>query len=151
MSSADLPDLERKRLRALLAADIKTAAPMHAEDYQLVTPNGSEMTKDDYLGAIASGQLRYRVFEPVSDIVVLGDGPVAVVRTMPGSASTTGPACAAGARTVTGCATSSGRWSGRRRRRSSMQITEALVRKRIIVLFARPWDSHSGVDRRDDP
>jgi Domain of unknown function (DUF4440) len=80
MSSADLPDLERKRLRALLAADIKTAARMHAEDYQLVTPNGSEMTKDDYLGAIASGQLRYRVFEPVSDIVVLGDGPVAVVR-----------------------------------------------------------------------
>jgi len=80
MSAADLPDLERKRLRALLAADIKTAAPMHAEDYQLVTPNGSEMTKDDYLGAIASGQLRYRVFEPVSDIVVLGDGPVAVVR-----------------------------------------------------------------------
>ena len=80
MSSADLPDLERKRLRALLAADIKTAAPMHAEDYQLVTPSGSEMTKDAYLGAIASGQLRYRVFEPVSDIAVLGDGPVAVVR-----------------------------------------------------------------------
>jgi hypothetical protein len=80
MSSADLPDLERKRLRALLAADIKTAAPMHADDYQLVTPNGSEMTKDDYLSAIASGQLRYRVFEPVSDIAVLGDEPVAVVR-----------------------------------------------------------------------
>jgi uncharacterized protein DUF4440 len=38
------------------------------------------MTKDDYLGAIASGRLRYRVFEPVSDIAVLGDGPVAVVR-----------------------------------------------------------------------
>jgi uncharacterized protein DUF4440 len=80
MSSAGLPDLERKRLRALLVADIKTAAPMHADDYQLVTPNGSEMTKDDYLGAIASGQLRYRVFEPVSDIAVLGDEPVAVLR-----------------------------------------------------------------------
>jgi hypothetical protein len=80
MSSVDLPDLERKRLRALLAADIKTAAPMHADDYKLVTPNGSEMTKDDYLGAIASGQLRYRVFEPVSDIAVLGDEPVAVLR-----------------------------------------------------------------------
>src|SRR5215475_3197293 len=80
MSSADLPDLERRRLRALLAADIKTAGPMHADDYQLVTPNGSEMTKDDYLGAIATGRLRYRVFEPVSDIAVLGDGPVAVVR-----------------------------------------------------------------------
>ena len=80
MSSAELPDLERRRLRALLAADIKTAAPIHADDYQLVTPNGSEMTKDDYLGAIASGQLRYRIFEPVSDIAVLGDEPVAIVR-----------------------------------------------------------------------
>jgi len=38
------------------------------------------MTKDDYLGAIASGQLRDTVFEPVSEMTVLGDGPVAVVR-----------------------------------------------------------------------
>jgi hypothetical protein len=80
MSSVDLTVLERKRLRALLAADIKTAAPMHADDYQLVTPNGSEMTKDDYLGAIATGRLRYRDFEPVSDIAVPGDEPVAAVR-----------------------------------------------------------------------
>jgi hypothetical protein len=80
MSSADLPELERMRLLALLAADIDAAAPMHADDYQLVTPNGSEMTKDDYLGAIGSGQLRYRVFEAVSDIAVLGNEPVAVVR-----------------------------------------------------------------------
>jgi len=80
MSSANLPDIERGRLRALLAADIKAAAPLHADDYRLVTPNGSEMTKDDYLGAIGSGQLRYRVFEAVSDIAVLGDGPVAVLR-----------------------------------------------------------------------
>ena len=64
----------------MLAADIKAAAPLHADDYRLVTPNGSEMTKDDYLGAIGSGQLRYRVFEAVSDIAVLGDEPVAVLR-----------------------------------------------------------------------
>ena len=38
------------------------------------------MTKDDYLGAIASGNLRYQVFEPVSEIAVLGDADVAVVR-----------------------------------------------------------------------
>jgi hypothetical protein len=82
MSSAAtvLPDLERRRLRALLTADIETAEPLHAENYQLVTPNGSDMTKDDYLGAIGSGQLRYRVFEAVSDIAVLGDAPVAVLR-----------------------------------------------------------------------
>ena len=75
MSSAAwvLPDLERTRLRALVAADIETAEPLHAEDYQLITPNGSDLTKDDYLGAIRSGELRYRVFEAASDITVLGD------------------------------------------------------------------------------
>jgi hypothetical protein len=59
MSSAAtlLPDIERQRLRALASADTVAAAPLHAEDYWLITPNGSEMTQDDYLGAIASGQL----------------------------------------------------------------------------------------------
>ncbi len=38
------------------------------------------MTKDDYLGAIASGQLRYQVFEPVSEMAVLGDAAIVVVR-----------------------------------------------------------------------
>jgi uncharacterized protein DUF4440 len=75
-----LPDIERERLRALASADTVAAAPLHAEDYWLITPNGSEMTKDDYLGAIASGKLRYRVFEPVSEMAVLGDGDVAVLR-----------------------------------------------------------------------
>ena len=75
-----LADIERKRLRALAAADTVTAGPLHADDYWLVTPNGSEMTKDDYLGAIAAGRLRYQAFEPVSEMSVLGDAPVAVLR-----------------------------------------------------------------------
>jgi hypothetical protein len=75
-----LPDIERRRLRALAGADTVAAAPLHADDYQLITPNGSEMSKADYLGAIASGQLRYRVFEPVTEMAVLGDAEVAVVR-----------------------------------------------------------------------
>ena len=73
-------DLERRRLRALAGADTVTAGPLHADGYWLITPNGSEMTKEDYLGAIASGRLRYTVFEPVSEMAVLGDGPVVVVR-----------------------------------------------------------------------
>ena len=82
MSSAArlLPDIERRRLRALVRADAVTAAPLHADDYWLITPNGSEMTKDDNLGAIASGQLRYHVFEPVSEMAVLGGAEVAVLR-----------------------------------------------------------------------
>jgi Domain of unknown function (DUF4440) len=82
MSSAArlLPDIERRRLRALVRADAVTAAPLHADDYWLITPNGSEMTKDDYLGAIASGRLRYQVFEPVSEMAVLGDAAIVVLR-----------------------------------------------------------------------
>jgi hypothetical protein len=75
-----LPDTERRRLRALVSADTVTAAPLHAEDYQLITPNGSALTKDGYLGAIASGRLRYQVFEPVSEIAVLDGTDLAVLR-----------------------------------------------------------------------
>lgn len=75
-----MPDIERRRLRALAGADTVAAAPLHAEDYQLITPNGSAMSKSDYLGAIASGHLRYQVFEPVSEMAVLGGAEVAVLR-----------------------------------------------------------------------
>jgi hypothetical protein len=37
-----LPDLERRRLRALVSADMATAGPLHAADYQLITPSGRE-------------------------------------------------------------------------------------------------------------
>jgi hypothetical protein len=79
-AASRLPDIERRRLRALVRADVLTAAPLHAEDYWLVTPNGSDMTKADYLGAIASGQLNYLVFEPVSDMAVLGGAEIVVLR-----------------------------------------------------------------------
>ncbi len=75
-----LPAIERRRLRALASGDTATADPLHADDYWLVTPNGSEMTKDDYLGAIAAGRLRYQAFEPVSEMAVLGGATVAVLR-----------------------------------------------------------------------
>ncbi len=66
-----LPELERRRLRALVSADMATAGPLHAEEYWLITPAGSGLTKDGYLEAVASGELGYRVFEPVSEITVL--------------------------------------------------------------------------------
>ena len=75
-----LTDLERQRLQALASGDTATAGRLHADDYWLVTPNGSEMTKDDYLGAIASGRLRYQVFEAVSEMAVLVGTEVAVLR-----------------------------------------------------------------------
>jgi len=75
-----LPDTERRRLRALVSADMATAGPLHAAEYQLITPNGAALSKDEYLGAVVSGELGYRTFEPVSEIAVLDGAGLAVLR-----------------------------------------------------------------------
>lgn len=62
-------DTERARLRALVGGDIEMARQLHAAEFQLITPIGMPLSKDDYLGAIASGQIKYLVWEP---------GPIAV-------------------------------------------------------------------------
>lgn len=80
LDATALRDIERKRLRSLVAADMDTADALHAADYELITPRGYAMSKHDYLGRIASGRLRYLVFEPVSDIAVRGGGEVALLR-----------------------------------------------------------------------
>jgi len=71
---------ERKRLRALVAADIEMARSLHADDYQLIPPGGATLSKEDYLGGIASGSLNYLVFESVSDIAVRIYGRAAAIR-----------------------------------------------------------------------
>ena len=66
LDAAVMRDTERERLRSLVHADMETAGALHADDYQLITPRGYAMSKQEYLSRIASGGLRYRVFEPVS-------------------------------------------------------------------------------------
>ena len=46
------------------------AAPLHADDYELITPGGTALSKQDYLVAIESGDLDYRTFEAASDVAV---------------------------------------------------------------------------------
>jgi Domain of unknown function (DUF4440) len=60
---------ERARLRALVEGDIETAGRLHAAEFQLITPIGMALSKNDYLGAVASGQIKYLAWEP---------GPIAV-------------------------------------------------------------------------
>ena len=62
-------DTERARLRALVEGDIETAGRLHATEFQLITPIGMALSRNDYLGAIASGQIKYLAWEP---------GPIAV-------------------------------------------------------------------------
>jgi hypothetical protein len=57
-------DTERARLHALVSADMETARRLHAPEFQLITPIGMALSKADYLGAIASGQIKYLAWKP---------------------------------------------------------------------------------------
>jgi hypothetical protein len=71
---------ERERLRALREADMAVAERLHADDYQLIPPTGQTLSKREYLDAIASQQLYYRVFEPISSIAARASDQMAAVR-----------------------------------------------------------------------
>jgi hypothetical protein len=60
---------ELDRLRALVEGDLDRARELHAEDFQLISPSGRELSKDQYLGAVASGELNYLAWDA---------GPIAV-------------------------------------------------------------------------
>jgi len=70
---------ERRRLRALVEANVDIARPLHADDFQLVTPSGVAFSKEEYLGHIASGYLDYRLWEPDA-IAVRVQGQLATIR-----------------------------------------------------------------------
>ena len=73
-------DLERKRLRVLVDADLDLARSLHADDYQLITPGGATISKQGYLDDTSTGDLDYLVFEPASKIAVRMYDRAAAVR-----------------------------------------------------------------------
>lgn len=79
-SADEIRDIERRRLAAIVGKDMATAEQLHSEDYELITPLGVALSKQQYLGAIGSGQLNYVRFEPVSEITVRVTSDSAVVR-----------------------------------------------------------------------
>ena len=74
-----LRSTERERLRALVTGDVERAKQLHTEDFQLINPLGGVLSKEQYLGGIGSGQIRYLSWEPES-IAVRLYGDVAVLR-----------------------------------------------------------------------
>jgi hypothetical protein len=76
----DLEKVERQRLRALVAGDLSLAKQLHADEFQLVNPFGVTLSKEQYLGGIESGQIKYLVWEPVEEIAVRTYGSFAAVR-----------------------------------------------------------------------
>ncbi|HET9909316.1 MAG TPA: nuclear transport factor 2 family protein [Anaerolineales bacterium] len=71
---------EVSRLRALVDADMETADKLHAEDFQLITPGGSALSKAEYLSGVASGELDYRLWDVDSPIDVRLFDEVAIIR-----------------------------------------------------------------------
>lgn len=70
---------ERERLRALVSGDVERAGQLHTADFQLINPLGGALSKEQYLGGISSGQIRYLYWEAES-IAVRIYGDVAVIR-----------------------------------------------------------------------
>jgi hypothetical protein len=75
-----LRSIETARLTALVNADMDLAEQLHAVDYQLITPRGVALTRTEYLHAVATQELDYCLFEPISPIDVWGDGQIALLR-----------------------------------------------------------------------
>jgi hypothetical protein len=72
--------LERERCRALVTGDLDRARELHTEDFQLINPGGAAVTKEQYLGGLAAGTIKYLLFEPQGEIAVRVYGPVALLR-----------------------------------------------------------------------
>lgn len=51
--------LEQRRTQALVARDIALARSLHAPEYQLITPAGTALSRERYLGLIEAGELVY--------------------------------------------------------------------------------------------
>ncbi len=71
--------IEEERLRALVQADITTARRLHADDFQLISPLGSTLNKEQYLGLVESGEIDYLEWN-AGPIEVRLYGSAAVIR-----------------------------------------------------------------------
>ncbi len=72
-------ETERQRLRSLVEIDMPTAERLHADDFELINPAGSSLTKREYLDSLRSRQLGYVSWEP-GEIAVRLYGGAAVIR-----------------------------------------------------------------------
>jgi hypothetical protein len=69
--------VEHQRLRALVDADVQVANRLHADDFQLINPLGGSLSKAEYLGAIAAGEIDYLLWQPSAiEVKVYGDAAV---------------------------------------------------------------------------
>ena len=69
---------ERQRLRALLGNDLDTAQRLHADDFELINPEGEVTSRELYIDSGAA--FEYTVWKPITPIRVRVHGDAAVIR-----------------------------------------------------------------------
>jgi Domain of unknown function (DUF4440) len=79
VEAARIRAIEYQRLRALVEADMELARQRHSDDFQLINPSGESLSREQYLDAVASGEINYLVWEPDAIEVRLSAG-MAVIR-----------------------------------------------------------------------
>jgi hypothetical protein len=75
----NLEEMEEMRRQALVDADMRVVDRLHAADFQLIPPPGTRLTREEFLGAVAAGDLDFLAFEPISTIQVRLHSKVAVL------------------------------------------------------------------------
>ena len=77
-----LRDIENTRLDALVHANMPVVEALHADDFQVVPPPGFPLSREEYLASVASGDIDYLEFRPISPIEVHLYGQAAVLTYM---------------------------------------------------------------------
>ena len=65
----DFRALERTRLRALVARDFALAQALHSSEFHLITPRGSNYSRESYVHAVESGKIVYLKWEAAEILV----------------------------------------------------------------------------------
>ena len=76
----DVRSAVRKRVSVLIAAHMEVLHAIHSDDFQLVTPLGVLLSKEQYLGAVAAGHIHYIAMELDSAIDVRMYEDVSLIR-----------------------------------------------------------------------
>ncbi len=71
--------LEQRQRHDVVTADVADLDRLLAADFTSVTPDGGRLAREDYLYALATGDLDFRAFELVSPVGIRTDGHQAVV------------------------------------------------------------------------
>jgi hypothetical protein len=74
-----LRQMELERRQAEVEANIDVVSALLADDFTLVPPDGSTLSKGDFLAALSSGAVDFFSFDPVSGITVRRYGEAAML------------------------------------------------------------------------